>query len=159
MNPIFKNYTNPIITSGEVPHVESKKKKNKPKKNKKNERMITTTTTSYNMEDPGFEMDDFWKIIDKFNWRNKDEQVINISSVSEQLQSKITNKTEFKNIFNELMDNLKNNINITHPDKKQIYSHVIGLGENFYNLVNAEPEILNFIINADLYQDLYTALF
>lgn len=111
----------------------------------------------------------FWKMIDKFNWHNISDGLVNNANVQHTISKYTLNQRNlFKEYYNNLFGILKekleldamfarNNI-VDDTEKAKIISHIIGLGHDQFNTLSDDMEILQFLISMNECQSLHDLL-
>ena len=157
MDSIFKNIAAPIYTSGISSPPEKPKKKvgRKPKSTK-----ISITKEL------------FWNVISEIEWANRDDMIINRFNIKNKLKEKFEPYSDVTTVYNILLSLLKNRfITVGHHFVKiyiigcdnynkvnELLSHVIALGKNYYDTIMETPELINFILEENLYQDFHSII-
>jgi len=102
----------------------------------------------------------FWKLIQTFVWENRSMRVINVNDCVEVAKkSKDAEVFAFKTLYRNIEAQLSDIIGpiLARKNKMQdapaIISHIIALGENWYENVLQEPSLCEFLIDENEYQD------
>jgi hypothetical protein len=106
----------------------------------------------------------FWETIDSFRWANATDERLNLpskrdavnllhASRKEAIKQFYKNKSEILLAF---IQNVLDKKNIFAPDSINIVlSHIIALGENWYNIICDEPDMTEFLIDNNECQNFY----
>lgn len=103
--------------------------------------------------------DSFWNEIDKLNWRDKSDSVLDIQRIRNNFQSKYS-KEDKKRIHTyaltfmlSLRDILLNNNQPEELLTHKLLSHIVGKGREFYYAVLDDPDFAMYLLMEDNDED------
>lgn len=108
--------------------------------------------------------DMFWKTIEAFRWANASDETINLTARRDAANLlHVGRKEAIKQFYKRKSDNLLAYIqnvldkkNVFAPDSINIVlSHIIALGNNWYDMVIDDPDMAEFLIDANECQNFY----
>ncbi len=156
METIFKTLAEPIITSGQTPDPPKKKSPKKKEPSKRGRKAKIQQPADLDEET-------FWKIINKLEWRNKDEIIMNIPNTKNKLATELgtISINKFNEYFDNYMHTLQSALGIRKltDNKKRFLSHIVALGHDFYRMALDDPSICGFIEDSELYQNFYEVFY
>jgi hypothetical protein len=124
----------------------------------------TNVNVAAEEKEPQQELDtsrDFWKLISKMPYGDRDELIITQNKINSYYSSKDRRRINYFIIHNKLMNpliSILNNLDITDSDmQKKIAYHAIFKGKSFYEMSILEPEILLYSVPDNL-QDTYNLM-
>lgn len=111
--------------------------------------------------------EDFWEYIEKLEWKDKSDELININGKRRLLRSLLEDEIiEFKKQTEKYMEELRSHLILSgkyfvrassdQEENKKInafLSHIIAKGQIFYSGVNDDPAFVDYIWDSSEYQD------
>lgn len=104
----------------------------------------------------------FWNYINKLNWTDRSDGVINYALKKNIMISNNVNMNKFKILLDKYVTLLKNKYvsekHYMHNNKKEIdafLSHIVAKGLLFYNAILDDTMFADYLIESNEYQNLY----
>ena len=105
---------------------------------------------------------EFWRIIDKLNWKDKSDGNCNKYTIcklsSEEINFLKLNISTYTQQLQLAINSYVSLTELSSTDKKEFLYHIVAKGVDFYNSCIFEPAFCQYILGENEFQSLYTYL-